>query len=442
MERLPALSALLLALCLAGTSLADDVVILRDGRRLIGKVTRTPGKVTIKMRLGSATFDEREVLRIEPHVDAKSVFADRLGKLAAGDHRGRLELARWALGQRLTKQGLELARALAAGPESGPGAVGEVVRQGARELLVGHAVDGYLQAREVDKAAATEVAEQLLPYPQASRAVILERYRSRGDQLARAVGEGLDLADCAEVYRDVRRRLWVTVGSPSYRQTTSASTRERAVELYHQLLQLYLAEDGKPFLRLKHRASLQRLARLESLAEALQVEGLSSPGLERALDAGGAFDRAAFDRTVGLKRQLPAVAAHNDRATGIDKAERRMIDLINRYRDMLALPALKLEPRLSEAAEGHTRTMRARGFFSHRSPIPGRRIPADRVAATGYPWSLVGEVLARDSEDPEAVFLAFIGSPSHHGAIVIRRFRDIGINKQADVWTVKMAVKR
>jgi hypothetical protein len=69
---------MLLALCLCGAA-AGDVVILSDGRRFEGQVTRTDGKVIVKTAYGTLEFDASEVagVRMTPTEDAASRPATR-----------------------------------------------------------------------------------------------------------------------------------------------------------------------------------------------------------------------------------------------------------------------------------------------------------------------------------------------------------------------------
>jgi uncharacterized protein YkwD len=136
------------------------------------------------------------------------------------------------------------------------------------------------------------------------------------------------------------------------------------------------------------------------------------------------------------------VRTFNDKFEGPEDLERQLVRRINTYRHMLQLRPLRWERRLIAAAEGHSRSMQSMEYFSHTSRLPGQREPKDRVARTGYPWGLVGEVLARKSVDPHAVYRAFLDSPAHHNALILRRFREVGARKVEDYWTVLMAGRR
>ena len=137
----------------------------------------------------------------------------------------------------------------------------------------------------------------------------------------------------------------------------------------------------------------------------------------------------------------PAVAAAQD---ACDAANARMgevgevqlirstLCLLNRERAERGLPRLRLNERLSEAADKHSRDMVRRGYFSHDS-LTGASF-VDRIRRTGYlrsarSWSL-GENLAWGSGNrgtPEQIMRAWMNSPGHRANILTGRFREVGI---------------
>ena len=54
-------------------------------------------------------------------------------------------------------------------------------------------------------------------------------------------------------------------------------------------------------------------------------------------------------------------------------------EMLNVGRDLLGLRPMKLEEKLSAAAEGHSADMVRLGFFAHESPVPNKRTPWDRA---------------------------------------------------------------
>ena len=117
---------------------------------------------------------------------------------------------------------------------------------------------------------------------------------------------------------------------------------------------------------------------------------------------------------------------------------RSTLCLINAERRERGLPPLRLDPRLTRAAQRHSRDMVHRRYFSHTTP-EGLSF-AQRISHTGYlrasrRW-LVGENLAwgwRRLQTPAGVVRAWMQSPPHREEILRRSFRDVGIGVVAGV---------
>jgi uncharacterized protein YkwD len=95
-------------------------------------------------------------------------------------------------------------------------------------------------------------------------------------------------------------------------------------------------------------------------------------------------------------------------------------------RDLLpAAPPLQLNGLLTDAAREHADEMLRLGYFEHT----GRdgSTPAERVAATGYHYRLVGENLASGPETPQEVVRGWIASPGHCQNIMDARFSELGV---------------
>jgi len=136
---------------------------------------------------------------------------------------------------------------------------------------------------------------------------------------------------------------------------------------------------------------------------------------------------------------------------------RAMFCLINAERRRHGLPALRLDRRLSEAAQDHTRDMVRRRYFSHINP--DGLSPAERVRETGYlrashRW-LVGENIAwgwHGRETAASVVRGWMHSPPHREEILRPSFRDVGIGailgtprpvpRGGGTFTVDFGVKR
>jgi uncharacterized protein YkwD len=111
-----------------------------------------------------------------------------------------------------------------------------------------------------------------------------------------------------------------------------------------------------------------------------------------------------------------------------------VIELTNRARTNAGCAALRADPRLTAAAQGHSADMAARDYFAHDSP-DGRTF-ADRITAAGYP-SPGGENIAKGQRTAAEVVLAWLNSPGHRRNIEDCSFTTIGVGLAGadDYWT-------
>jgi uncharacterized protein YkwD len=131
-----------------------------------------------------------------------------------------------------------------------------------------------------------------------------------------------------------------------------------------------------------------------------------------------------------------AVCANTDTRPGDDVSENALgksaVCLINKQRARRGLRKLRLNSRLSQAAQRHTVDMVKRNYFDHVSKSGADIV--DRLTRTGYmrgarSWT-VGENLAWGSgsrSTPREIVSAWMESPGHRANILQRRFREIGI---------------
>jgi len=80
---------------------------------------------------------------------------------------------------------------------------------------------------------------------------------------------------------------------------------------------------------------------------------------------------------------------------------------------------------LARAADAHTREMAARDYFSHVSS-DGRNV-GDRVSATGYAWSSVGENIAAGFDSIPNVMEGWLTSDDHCANLMDSGFVEIGM---------------
>jgi len=103
----------LLVLAMAGVVvLAADagqkVVVLKNGRRFTGQVTKTKDGYEIQTRMGTVIIAADQVLRLEDAVSPKQEFQRRLAKIAPTDTASLYRLASWARDNQLLTESRDL----------------------------------------------------------------------------------------------------------------------------------------------------------------------------------------------------------------------------------------------------------------------------------------------------------------------------------------------
>jgi uncharacterized protein YkwD len=88
-------------------------------------------------------------------------------------------------------------------------------------------------------------------------------------------------------------------------------------------------------------------------------------------------------------------------------------------------PALQLNELLTRAALAHAQDMLRFNYFEHLGHDGST--PAQRVAASGYDYRLVGENLAMGPETPQEAVRGWLASPGHCQNIMDPRFVESGI---------------
>lgn len=106
---------------------------------------------------------------------------------------------------------------------------------------------------------------------------------------------------------------------------------------------------------------------------------------------------------------------------------------LNRMRLLLGLSSLAIDPRLCEAAKGHSRDMVEKKFFSHDSPVPGKSTPWDRASKAGTTAS--GENIAAGTSTGAGANRMWFHSPGHFKNMFGARHRRIGLGNYGRDWT-------
>ncbi len=122
----------------------------------------------------------------------------------------------------------------------------------------------------------------------------------------------------------------------------------------------------------------------------------------------------------------------------------RVVTRVNTLRAANGCPELETDPRLTEVAQRHSEDMAARNYFDHTDS--SGRGAGDRVGATGYDWSAVGETIATGMSDPAAVVEEWRNSPGRDDDIFNCDFVHVGVgiadSPRGPYWTQVLATPR
>lgn len=113
-----------------------------------------------------------------------------------------------------------------------------------------------------------------------------------------------------------------------------------------------------------------------------------------------------------------------------------------------AAGALSWSAPLTQAAEVHSQDMVGKNFFSHTGSA-GSSL-ADRVNATGYAWSSLGENIAAGYANVDSVLNGWMASDGHCANIMNPAFNQVGLvcvtgsaaNSYNTYWTLDLARSR
>ena len=106
--------------------------------------------------------------------------------------------------------------------------------------------------------------------------------------------------------------------------------------------------------------------------------------------------------------------------------------LLNRIRYELGLPLLVIDEKLSAAARDHSRDMATLQFFSHTSPVEGKRTFGQRAAR--FKTSAHAENIAAGQSTGEGAVRAWWYSPGHHKNMLGNHSRT-GLGQHDRMWT-------
>lgn len=119
--------------------------------------------------------------------------------------------------------------------------------------------------------------------------------------------------------------------------------------------------------------------------------------------------------------------------------ERDNVLVVNEYRMMMGLNAVKIHERLLRAARGHSRHMKENGYFAHDVPADKganaeNRSPGARAKAQGYGGG-VGENIAMGLHTGRDAFKAWFTSSGHHRNMLGAGWTEMACGRSGGYWT-------
>jgi uncharacterized protein YkwD len=147
-----------------------------------------------------------------------------------------------------------------------------------------------------------------------------------------------------------------------------------------------------------------------------------------------AFEEGTARDTLGIPREYLAILRYNTKiGSTIPSAEAEAIRDMNHYRMLIGLPPCAIDPRLCKAAREHSRDMHEKDFFSHTSPVPGKKSPWIRAKLEGT--TAKAENIYSGRRDGKAANKSWWYSPGHHRNMLNPKNRRVGMGVYEEEWT-------
>lgn len=103
----------------------------------------------------------------------------------------------------------------------------------------------------------------------------------------------------------------------------------------------------------------------------------------------------------------------------------RVVELVNEERAKAGCGPLRVDAKVTKAAQFHADDMAARDYYEHDSPEG--ESAGDRLDAAGYAWSGWGENIHKGPTDPETAMRDWMESPGHRDNILNCDFEHLGV---------------
>jgi uncharacterized protein YkwD len=119
--------------------------------------------------------------------------------------------------------------------------------------------------------------------------------------------------------------------------------------------------------------------------------------------------------------------SHNyAQAASLEYNADQVILLVNRQRETYNLAPLQREELLTKAASNKTKHMMQNNYFSHVSPVDGKKW-SDFIQEANYEYVEAGENLANGYTNAEEMVKAWMDSPTHRANILADGYAETGV---------------
>ena len=184
-----------------------------------------------------------------------------------------------------------------------------------------------------------------------------------------------------------------------------------------------------------------QLARFEGQtreeARAISDKERRRSALEESFD-GSSYMKAA--EVLGTMRAeiatLTSANKHNEGSSWASAPQKNFARMISYERAVLGLRPLKLEEKLSNSATGHSGDMARLGFFSHTSPVPGKKSFSDRARKAGFRGGPSGECIAAGQGSFSSAYESWFYSDGHRHIMLAKGPSILGFGVVSKHWTL------
>lgn len=138
----------------------------------------------------------------------------------------------------------------------------------------------------------------------------------------------------------------------------------------------------------------------------------------------------------------PATKAAASPSSAASSAEAQVVELVNDERAKVGCSPVKVNAKLTEAAEAHSKDMAEHSNMSHTGSDGSQ--PGDRIEAAGYTWSTYGENVAYGYSSAKSVMEGWMNSSGHKANILNCDFKEIGVGLSGsdNYWTQDFGTAR